>query len=129
MFAKRKTFDFINSDTDLFKGHLKSGNELEFLRYHFKNNKIVFLVDGLDQIEGDGTECQKVFKNLKSVVDDKLIVASRPYAVIDYEYDQNINFLRLKPFSETEMKKYFGGEYDSAKKMCKSCPEMLVFQC
>jgi len=54
-----------------------------------------------------------------------LIIASRPFAVVDKEKESGINFLRLAHFTEDDVKVYFSENYQRAKELCRRCGEML----
>jgi hypothetical protein len=95
----------------------------DFFREHYE--EIVFLVDGLDQIRGSGTAYRDLLGRLLHGGGQRLIIAARPFAVISHEHDDRINFLRLKPFSETVQRNYFGSHFDRACQMCVSCPELM----
>ena len=88
-------------------------------------DQLVFLIDGLDQIEGAGTEYKNLVEKLQTVVNDRIILTSRPFAVISNETDGNIQFLRLKEFKQSDIENYFGTKYSRANKLCKLCLEML----
>ena len=122
-FSERNIDIFLRSLGKLFYGYLQDGHEEKFLKNNFDD--IVFLIDGLDQITGSGTEYKSLIDKLLRVVEDKLIITSRPFAVIEKEIDCRIAFLRLNPFSEREAQIYFAKRYKRAKELCKTCSELL----
>jgi len=95
----------------------------DFFNKHFE--KIILLVDGLDQIEGSGTDYSNLLDKLLKAFNKNLIIASRPFAVISQEENQDIKFLRLKPFDEPSQKKYFAQYYNRALEICCSCWELM----
>ena len=122
-FKKRNAASFLNAIGQNCCGYLSGGGEQEFLKIH--QDKIVFLVDGLDQIQGAGTEYSLLIDELLGVINNELIISSRPFAAIDKERNSDISFLRLEPFNEEDMRGYFGEKYDRAKELCKTCSGLL----
>lgn len=114
---------FINSVGRLFEGYLDSGNENKFLKEHFSD--IVFLIDGLDQVRDSQASYRQLLKKIFEFKSEGIIVSSRPFAVIDYEGDRDIQFLRLGGFSSEDQGRYFGNHFEQAKNICNTCPQML----
>lgn len=100
----KKVFDFINR---------KIGKE------------IVFLVDGLDQINAGGMEYERLANHFFSLMNGKMIISSRPSAITNLEQERKFEFLRLKPFDNTAQKKYFGKFLKSAKKLAINDPYLI----
>ena len=96
---------------------------LDCLDEYFKNGKTVFLFDGLDQISGQEylPLVEAIFAGAGS---NKVLIGSRPSAVKISENDPAVVFLRLKPFSTGEQKKYFGADYDKASKLSAFAPDL-----
>lgn len=119
-FKKRNLNSFLKSLSDL----LDQGNYCyDFLKRY--PSKLIFLIDGLDQIEGSGMGYANLIEKLLTVVNNRVIVTSRPFAVVSKEMNGNIKFLRLENFTETDQEQYFGENYVRAKELCKTCPDML----
>ena len=119
-FKKRNSNSFLKSISDLLN---PENSCYEFLKCY--QDQLVFLIDGLDQIEGAGTEYKNLVEKLQTVVNDRIILTSRPFAAISKETDGNIKFLRLKEFKQADTENYFGNKYSRANKLCKRCLEML----
>ena len=92
-----------------------------FLDTHFRDGKIFFLFDGLDQIKGDDY-ISLVNTIFKIIVRNRVIISSRPSAVIPLESERELPFLRLKPFSSEDIKLYFGDDYEQARSISGSLP-------
>ena len=122
-FMERDTEDFLISVGKLVNRNPKNDFEEDFLITH--QDRIVFLIDGLDQIKGTGSEYEILIDKLLGVIKDKIIIASRPFAVTEQERDQNIKFLALNPFGEVDVQAYFEEKYKCAKELCRTCPEMI----
>ena len=120
-YRNKNTNNFLEGVAKLFNGYLQNKHEYDFLQKHLDN--VVFLIDGLDQIVGTGY--RNLINNLTDVIEDRLIITSRPFAAIGKEEDSKIKFLRLKPFSENEMEIYFDAKFKRAKELCRTCPEMI----
>jgi HEAT repeat protein len=119
-FPKRDTEAFLGFFLEIVEKDESKRRILETLL-----DRIIFLIDGLDQIAGSGSAYRILVDNLFSVIKRKIIISSRPFAVIDLEKDSKIKFLKLRPFSEGDLETYFSDKHDYAKKICKTCPEML----
>ncbi len=122
-FRNRNPNSFLTGVAKLFSGYLQGGCEQLFLNEYL--DQIIFVVDGLDQITGSGTQYENLIDKLLGVVEDKLIITSRPFAVMRKERDPKIKFLKLKSFTEADIQAYFGDKCDRAKDLCRTCPEML----
>jgi hypothetical protein len=96
----------------------------DYLSKHFE--KIILLVDGLDQIRGAGTDYSDLLKNLATVLKSNLVITSRPFAVISQEEQQNVNFLRVRPFDGQAQKEYFAAHYKRACEICHLCRELMA---
>lgn len=115
--------NFLEGIAHLFKGYLDNGSETEFLISCF--DKVILIIDGLDQDRGSGTEYKNLVDNLLTIRKTNLIIASRPFALINIEKYSDIIFLRLMPFSVIDQRRYFGDLHERAKKICNECPWML----
>lgn len=119
------TNSFLTHLADLLKFGRQKKPLLMYLKDCFKRMQIILLVDGLDQIEGSGTDKRNVFEWLLRLFNQNLVVSSRPFAVISQEQNPKVTFLRLKPFSIEAQMDYFGKLYDRASQICCSCRELL----
>jgi len=119
-FKKRNPNSFLKSLSGLLD---QEDNPYEFLKNY--QDKLVFLFDGLDQIEGTGTEYGNLVEKLFSVIRDKTVITSRPFAAIDIEIDSKFKFLRLRNFNDADINAYFAEKYKRAKQLCRTCPEMI----
>jgi len=116
---------FVSHVAEKLQPSLPNGDLLRFLNEEF-HNRILMLVDGLDQIGGIGTEYEHVLDKLLGVCKDNLIVASRPTAVESLEGNKNVNFLRVKPFKESALKPYFGEHYQRARQLCERDQNLIA---
>ncbi len=122
LYAHNEALSF-KSIAELFTGYLEGTDEYEFLKSYSKD--LVFLIDGLDQISSSKINHVRLIDGLKAVLKGKVVVSSRPYAVVEFETDEKLKFLRLKSFDENDKNIYFSDKYARAKEMCKNCLEML----
>ncbi len=122
--SKRNTSTFLKQVAQLFDGYLGSENVEHFLLKY--RERIVFLIDGLDQIDGYGTTYVNLAEKILTTISDKIVIASRPSAVSHLEQDGQASFLRLRPFTPRLVNEYFGDDYKAAKELCINCPEMLT---
>ncbi len=128
--SKIEKWDFTDKDSFIdclskeFQPWLPKSTVVRFLKNQLDHN-ILILVDGLDQIEGVGTEYQRLLDKLFRIMPHSLIVASRPFAVTSHEDDPRATFLRLRPFSLTTQKEYFGDTYARACQICRDDRTML----
>jgi HEAT repeat protein len=92
-------------------------------KYH-KDNKLVFLFDGLDQIHNVPLykEAAKAMVKEPVIGNNRYIISSRPSGVIACQKDPKITFLRLREFSSADEKQYFGNYYDTARSICRFAP-------
>jgi transcriptional regulator with XRE-family HTH domain len=101
-------FDNTDDFITCIASRLRTGipkTELEaFLRKY--PDKLVVLVDGLDQIAGAGRDFQDLLRALFTAFDGRLIVASRPFGVVSQELNDRVEFLRLEPFSSRMQQMY-----------------------
>ena len=88
-----------------------------------RDNRLVFLFDGLDQIRGELPS--DIVKLALSLADrSPVLVTSRPSAVIAVEDDRELAFLRLQLFSRQDQRRYFGAHYLTAKAVCEIAPDL-----
>jgi len=97
-----------------------------FFEQLFENNKIVLLIDGLDQIGGVGTEYKAVVKKITDVIKSNLLIASRPTAVTSYEDNPEITFLRMKPLNMELQRRYFGEHFKRACELTAKAPDLAA---
>ena len=71
----------------------------DFFDIYFRDGKIFFLFDGLDQIKGDDYT-SLVNTIFKIITNNRVIISSRPSAVIPLESERELPFLRLKPSTQ-----------------------------
>lgn len=104
---------FRNTDIDVLKPIIKE--------------ELFFLVDGLDQITGTGTEYGHFLEDLITIGHSQItiLITSRPAAVISLEDNKDICFLQLKPFSINVQKNYFGKYCDRAFEIGEKHSEMI----
>jgi HEAT repeat protein len=95
----------------------------DFLDQAFQEKRLVFLLDGLDQIKvlryADLARTAFEIAGANSV-----LISARPSAVLALESDPNVIFLRLQSFSDDEERQYFGQYYDSAQRLLILAPEL-----
>ena len=96
-----------------------------FLDTHFRDGKIFFLFDGLDQIKGDDYTGLVNTIFFKIIARNRVIISSRPSAVIPLESERGLPFLRLKPFSSEDIKLYFGDDYEQARSISRFAPDLI----
>jgi len=96
----------------------------DFFDTYFRDGKIFFLFDGLDQIKGDDYT-SLVNTIFKIITNNRVIISSRPSAVIPLESERGLPFLRLKPFSSEDIKLYFGDDYEQARSISRFAPDLI----
>jgi hypothetical protein len=86
---------------------------------------LVFLLDGLDQIEKRNYS-ELVSRAFDLAPGNALLISARPSAVQDPALQNNpdITLLRLKPFSVDDQKEYFGKYYTEATRLRAMAPEL-----
>ena len=97
----------------------------EFLRKAFKKD-IVLLVDGLDQIRAGASEYECLANKILELMQNNVIIASRPSAVMNLEDEERFAFLRLKPFDMKAQRNYFGENYERAKQLSVNAPDLIA---
>lgn len=98
-----------------------------FLEDAFKRRNTVLLVDGLDQIRGGAAEYEPLARKIIETIKANVIIASRPSAVVALEGQDDVSFLRLKPFSRSIQKRYFGEQhYKRARGLSVNCPDSIA---
>ena len=95
----------------------------DFFEQGFRERRLVFLFDGLDQISGSNYS-QLVNTARRLAQSNAVLVASRPTAVLTLESDPAISFLRLQPFSASDQRHYFGECYIPAKRLAAMALEL-----
>ncbi len=96
----------------------------DFFDTYFRDGKIFFLFDGLDQIKGDDYT-SLVNTIFKIITNNRVIISSRPSAVIPLESKRELPFLRLKPFYSEDIKLYFGDDYEQARSISRFAPDLI----
>lgn len=95
------------------------------LDFFFHNNKVVFLYDGLDQIPGQSLDYSQIVKSMLRIAgQNKIIISSRPSALVRFDEDSNFTFLRLMQFSKDDEKKYFGEYFVTVSSVRALAPEL-----
>jgi len=97
----------------------------DFFDTYFRDGKIFFLFDGLDQIKGDDYTGLVNTIFFKIIARNRVIISSRPSAVIPLESERELPFLRLKPFSSEDIKLYFGDDYEQARSISRFAPDLI----
>ena len=99
----------------------------DFFDTYFRDGKIFFLFDGLDQIKGDDYTglVNTIFFKIIALARNRVIISSRPSAVIPLESERGLPFLRLKPFSTKDIKLYFGDDYEQARSISRFAPDLI----
>ena len=88
-----------------------------------QKGELVFLFDGLDQI-GKGKPSTLVTQILSIVGRQAVVITSRPSAVLAFENEAKMDFLRLQLFSSKDQRVYFGAHYARAKALCSTAPDL-----
>ena len=84
--------------------------------------KLVIICDGLDQIDhGNFSSVVKWLRNQSAV---SVFVTSRPFAVLQWEKDYEVGFLRLRSMDENTQRTYFGEYYDQAMSVANYSPDL-----
>lgn len=95
------------------------------LDFYFNSKKVIFLYDGLDQISVQSPDHSKIIKSMLRIAgQNKVIISSRPSALIKFEEDPSFIFLRLMPFSKEDEIKYFGEYYGTISSVRSLAPEL-----
>lgn len=89
------------------------------------SNRLVFLFDGLDQIQS-GLSSDMAKRVFSLIGNNPVLITSRPSAVIalEREFDPELIFLRLQPFSVTDQRTYFGEHYAVVREACAQTPDL-----
>ena len=95
------------------------------LDFYFYKNKIVFLYDALDQAsEKSMNRLSSVKTMLKISGQNHTLISSRPLALIDFDKDLTVTFLRLKQFSKDDERIYFGKYFGAIGSIRALAPDM-----
>lgn len=88
--------------------------------------RIIFLFDGLDQINGASPAAlvEQAFRDI--TLRRPVIITSRPSAVLPLESDTNVTFFRLQSFTPQDLKRYFGDRYQQARSLTILAPELAT---
>jgi hypothetical protein len=90
------------------------------------DEKMVFLIDGLDQIKSGGREYEHMVDYISRIMENNVIIASRPSAVVNMEEENKYKFIRLKSFDQKAQTAYFGKHYDRAKELSRYSPDLIA---
>ena len=121
----RNSRQFVEKLVDHFELNLPGNRVIDFL-VKALNEKIVLLVDGLDQIKAGGSEYECVAHHIAELMKKNVIITSRPSAVINLEDENAFTFLRLKPFRINAQKNYFGNNYKRAKQLSRNTNDLVA---
>ncbi|MFC1675941.1 NACHT domain-containing protein [Planctomycetota bacterium] len=111
------TREFAKKLAKRFKLKIHEDKVINFLLKAFEKD-IILLVDGLDQIKGGGGKYQELIEDtILKLVDNNVVIASRPSAAINMEDNKKFAFLRLKQFDTIAQEKYFGEHYKRAREL------------
>ncbi|WP_306534708.1 HEAT repeat domain-containing protein [Geobacter sp.] len=88
-----------------------------------KEKRFVFLFDGLDQIQGKPSALAQIAFTVAGR--SPVLITSRPSAVLAIENDPKLTFLRLKPFSPKDQRRYFGERYSQVKRVCALAADLV----
>ncbi|WP_306534704.1 HEAT repeat domain-containing protein [Geobacter sp.] len=94
----------------------------DFFEQAEKEKRFVFLFDGLDQIRGMPSKLAEIAFTTTGKM--PVLITSRPSAVLAIENDPKLEFLRLKPFSPQDQRRYFGERYSQVKSVCALAPDL-----
>lgn len=118
--------EFAEKFAKRFKLKVHEDKVIGFLEEAFKKD-VILLVDGLDQIRGGGGEYQELVEDtILELMDNNVIIASRPSAVINLENKKKFVFLRLKPFDTKTQKLYFGEDYKRARELSVNATDLVA---
>lgn len=78
---------------------------------HF-NSTVAFFVDGLDEFEGDPQELISMFKEIRSLPDNKLCMASRPWNEFKDAFDKEPS-LRMEYLTHDDIRNFVAAKFDS----------------
>jgi|GEM_PF-6946438 len=125
-FAELKSKIIIKS-VEIFNSELSDSYEMSYSDFEFcidrsmKSGRITFLFDGLDQIEFPDKTVQKISRDISS---NRVVVSSRPSAVIQNEIDESKTFLRLNYFSPDDEEFFFGKYFPESRWVQTFSPEL-----
>jgi len=92
----------------------------------FRENHLLFLIDGLDQLGNAGLNCSGLVDRMISLVrDNPIIMAGRPTAIRWLESKPEVTLLRLEPFDEQAQEQFFGNSYEDACRVCRRNANLL----
>ena len=118
-------YDFAEKYANSFFPELNEPLAIACLKQALHNNSLVLLVDGLDQIQGVGTEYEHIIDTIVKISNKNLIIGSRPTAAISQDNNREFTFLRLEPFSRDAQKQYFDKYYNRACHLAANASELV----
>jgi hypothetical protein len=104
---------------------LPENRVVDFIANAFEE-RMIFLIDGLDQIKSGGSEYEHMVDIICRLMGNSVIVASRPSAVVNLEEENQYTFIRLMPLNQKSQIVYFGNIYDRAKELSRYSPDLIA---
>lgn len=105
---------------------LPENRVVDFIANAFEE-RMIFLIDGLDQIKSGGSEYEHMVVDIICrIMGNSVIVASRPSAVVNLEEENQYTFIRLMPLNQKSQIVYFGNIYDRAKELSRYSPDLIA---
>ena len=115
--------DLENDLISRYKAEFLEKDLVDCLESAFNEGCLVFLLDGLDQIESrDYSKLAQIAFGIAA--GNAVLIAARPSAVLLLESDPEIAFLRLEPLSVDAQRDYFQEYYAEAKRLSAMAPDL-----
>lgn len=93
----------------------------------FRQQKVMLLIDALDDLGKPGKNCSILFEKIIALANgNPLLVAGRPTSVQAIEDKRNVVLLRLEQFTSDESRQYLGESYEQALTLSKGDPYLLT---
>jgi HEAT repeat protein len=108
-----------------YKDQFVDADVRDFLETHYSEGRVVFLFDALDQIKKSPNYSDLADRAFRISDGKPCIISSRPTAVLVYEEQPEITFLRLSPFSISDQRSYFGSDYAEAQRISSFAPDLV----
>jgi HEAT repeat protein len=82
------------------------------LEYAFEKGSPFLLCDGLDQVPAHENDYRSFAEHAFALAgDNRILISSRPSALLTLESKRDVTFLGLRPFSRAAQQAYFGPKY------------------
>lgn len=105
----------------------RTETHIQALHHNFTSGKIVFLIDGMDNVENPQDHCSSLVAELRRIVkSNALLLAGRPTIAYPVLKDEALTVFELERFHRTHQKKYFRDDYTMALAITRNKIELLA---